>query len=84
LPGSKRPIKQTAFTIAMATLPSALVDVIGDEDYLQSKVVDFLPDLLPILKYAVETEEGNWDDAKREPDWMQAARAAITAAGSAQ
>ena len=63
---------------------SALVDLIGDEDYRQSKVVDFLPDLLPILKHAVETEERNWDDAEREPDWMQAARAAIAAAGGAQ
>jgi hypothetical protein len=59
----------------------ALVDVAGDEEYAQSQTIDFEPvllrdnaqEMLAVLEYAIETEEGNWDGD--EPNWLQQARA---------
>src|SRR5258708_2017970 len=42
------------------------------------------PNVFEVLKDAVATEEGNWGDLESEPDWLQAARIVIAAAGGEQ
>jgi hypothetical protein len=63
---------------------AALVYIAGDDEYAQTKLIDFLPnpDLLGILRHALETEEGNWEGPDDEPQRMTAARAAVAAAGA--
>jgi hypothetical protein len=58
---------------------AALVDVVGDDEFIQSRIVDFPaePDLAAILQYAVDTEEGNWDDGTGKPEWLTEARRAL-------
>jgi hypothetical protein len=47
---------------------AALVDVDGDQEYNHTKLVDFSPNILSILKHAIATEEGNWDDGHLSAD----------------
>ena len=36
---------------------------------------DTAEDMLAVLEYAIETEQGNWDGQDEEPNWLRQARA---------
>jgi hypothetical protein len=66
----------------------ALIDVVGDEEYDQSRMIDFedgrmleaAPQLLAALEDAIFNEEGNYDGPDDEPEWMTFARQVIAQA----
>jgi hypothetical protein len=70
---------------------SALVDVVGDEEYEQSRVIDFEPErlrnaapkMLSALKYALEFLEANDDGEEDVTSRVAAVRAAIDEAKAA-